>query len=194
MTAVPSKVWYLLTRLEQNGYEGYLVGGCVRDALLGDYAERLGICVPLRSRRKLRPAFLGESCLYPGFRHGTVGVVSDGRLYEITSHRAERNDSDGRRPDLVTFVRDLKEDLSRRDFTVNAMAYHPDKGLVDPWNGQEDLTQRVLRCVGSPGVKISRGFPSDPAGNAFCRDIWISIGKRHCSCGHFLPERPGTDF
>ena len=153
MIAVPNKVWYLLTRLEQNGYEGYLVGGCVRDALLGITPKDWDLCTSAQPA-EIAACFPGEKPSLSGFRHGTVGVVLDGRLYEITSYRTERNYSDGRHPDLVTFVRDLKEDLSRRDFTVNAMAYHPDKGLVDPWNGQEDLTQRVLRCVGSPVLRF----------------------------------------
>lgn len=95
MIAVPNKVWYLLTRLEQNGYEGYLVGGCVRDALLRITPKDWDLCTSAQPA-EIAACFPGEKLSLSGFRHGTVGVVLDGRLYEITSYRTERNYSDGR--------------------------------------------------------------------------------------------------
>lgn len=122
-----------------------------------------------------------------------MGVVLDGHLYEITSYRTESGYTDGRHPDSVTFVRDLKEDLARRDFTVNAMAYHPEKGLIDPWKGRKDLVQRVLRCVGNPNLRfqedalrILRGMRL-PLHMAF---MW----KKRQRGSYFLPGWFETDF
>lgn len=153
MLVIPGEVRYLLSRLEQKGYEGYLVGGCVRDALLGLTPKDWDLCTSARPE-EVKACFYDKKLVLSGSRHGTVGVVLDGHLYEITSYRTESGYTDGRHPDSVTFVRDLKEDLARRDFTVNAMAYHPEKGLIDPWKGRKDLVQRVLRCVGNPNLRF----------------------------------------
>lgn len=153
MLVIPGEVRYLLSRLEQKGYEDYLVGGCVRDALLGLTPKDWDLCTSARPE-EVKACFYDKKLVLSGSRHGTVGVVLDGHLYEITSYRTESGYTDGRHPDSVTFVRDLKEDLARRDFTVNAMAYHPEKGLIDPWKGRKDLVQRVLRCVGNPNLRF----------------------------------------
>ena len=135
----------------------------------------------------MKACFYDKKLVLSGSRHGTVGVVLDGHLYEITSYRTESGYTDGRHPDSVTFVRDLKEDLARRDFTVNAMAYHPEKGLIDPWKGRKDLVQRVLRCVGNPNLRFQEDALRILARDAFCRCIWLSCGKRDSAGSYFLP-------
>ncbi|MDD3193449.1 MAG: CCA tRNA nucleotidyltransferase [Oscillospiraceae bacterium] len=154
MIEISQEVQYLLNRLEQNGYEAYLVGGCVRDALLGRVPQDWDLCTSA-SPAQTAACFLDQRISLAGFRHGTVGVLLGGHPYEITTYRAEKGYTDGRHPDKVNFVSDLKQDLARRDFTVNAMAYHPRRGLVDPWRGQADLEQGLLRCVGDPFLRFS---------------------------------------
>lgn len=157
MIEIPAEVRYLLDRLEKSGYEGYLVGGCVRDALLGIVPKDWDLCT-CALPEEIVACFFDEKQSLSGFRHGTVGVILNKQLYEITSYRTESGYSDGRHPDTVAFVRDLTQDLARRDFTVNAMAYHPKKGLVDPWNGRKDLAEGVLRCVGDPTLRFQEDF------------------------------------
>lgn len=139
----------LIRRAEEYGYEAYAVGGCVRDMLLGKDPEDYDFAVSSLPEETKR-AMSGLPVFDTGLRHGTITAVIDGHAAEITTYRTESGYSDFRRPDQVSFTRSLEEDLSRRDFTVNAMAFHPKKGLVDRFGGQEDLKNRILRCVGDP--------------------------------------------
>lgn len=147
--SVPADVLELLNRLRAHGYEAWLVGGCVRDLLMGVPPHDWDICTSALPEETER-CFPGCRVIETGLRHGTVTVLRGGQPYEITTYRTERGYSDHRHPDGVSFVRSLREDLARRDFTVNAMAYHPDDGLVDCFGGEEDLRRGVLRCVGDP--------------------------------------------
>ena len=139
----------LLGDLERAGYRAYLVGGCVRDLLRGERPHDWDICTSARPEEVLA-LFSGETVVPTGLRHGTVTVRLEHRPYEVTTFRVDGTYSDGRRPDAVRFTADLKEDLARRDFTINAMAYHPDRGLVDLFHGMDDIRNKVIRCVGSP--------------------------------------------
>ncbi len=150
---LPKYVSTAMKRLENNGYECYVVGGCVRDNLLGIMPADWDICTNALPNDTLS-LFGDVPCIPTGLQHGTITVVWDGVPLEITTYRTENTYTDGRHPDKVSFVSSIEEDLSRRDFTVNAMAYHPDKGLVDPFNGQQDLEKRLLRCVGKAETRF----------------------------------------
>ena len=132
------------------GYGAYAVGGCVRDALLGKTPSDWDICTGALPQQTIA-LFGEENCIPTGIKHGTVTVKMDGGLYEVTTFRTEGTYSDGRHPDSVHFVPDVREDLARRDFTINAMAYNEREGLIDPFGGREDLLKnRVVRAVGEP--------------------------------------------
>jgi tRNA nucleotidyltransferase (CCA-adding enzyme) len=151
---MPEQVRQIIDWLEAGGFEAYLVGGCVRDSLLGRPVNDWDICTsarPMEMKRCLR----GYKLLETGVRHGTLTAVVGEQSYEITTFRVDGPYSDKRRPDNVTFVRSLEEDLARRDFTINAMAYNDRRGLVDPFGGREDLENGVLRCVGEPAARFS---------------------------------------
>ena len=150
---LPPVVLELLTRLKKAGYSAYAVGGCVRDSLLGLSPHDWDLCTSARTDQMLE-VFAGENIVPTGLRHGTLTVVRDHRPYEVTTYRVDGSYTDHRHPDAVTFVDRVEEDLSRRDFTVNAMAYSPDSGLKDLFGGQEDLERKIIRCVGEPGQRF----------------------------------------
>ena len=139
----------LLDELHRAGFGAYAVGGCVRDSLLGLAPHDWDLCTAARPGQVME-LFGEDRCIPTGLQHGTVTVKRDGRLYEITTFRTEGRYSDGRHPDSVAFVPDLREDLARRDFTINAMAYSAEEGLCDPFGGREDLARGVVRAVGEP--------------------------------------------
>ena len=179
----------LLTRLHAAGHAAYAVGGCVRDSLLGQTPHDWDLCTSATPEQVLE--LFGEAhCIPTGLQHGTVTVKHGGELYEITTFRTEGAYSDGRHPDHVAFVPDVKEDLARRDFTINAMAYNAEEGLIDPFGGQNDLAAGIVRAVGEPqrrfeedALRILRlyrfaarfGFAIDPAtgqaARALCRHL-----------------------
>ena len=138
-----------LERLEQAGFEAWFVGGCVRDSLLGLAPGDWDVATSALPE-ETAACFAGLPQVDAGKKHGTVAVVLSGQLVEITTYRVDGAYSDSRHPDGVAFSPRLEDDLSRRDFTVNAMAWHPRRGLVDPFGGREDLSRRMLRCVGDP--------------------------------------------
>ena len=144
----------LLHALRTAGYQAYVVGGCVRDSLLGRTPDDWDICTSARPEA-VEALFKDRRLLLGGKRHGTVAVVESGRSWEITTFRQDGAYSDGRHPDAVRFVPDVREDLARRDFTVNAMAWSPWSGLVDPFGGQRDLAAGILRCVGDPDARFA---------------------------------------
>ncbi len=140
----------VIARLTDAGFLAYAVGGCVRDALMGRKANDWDICTSALPEETLA-LFGEENCIPTGIKHGTVTVKMDSALYEVTTFRTEGAYSDGRHPDSVRFVPDVREDLARRDFTINAMAYNEQDGLIDPFGGREDLlTRRIVRAVGDP--------------------------------------------
>ena len=146
---VPKSVEWIINRLEENGYEAYAVGGCVRDSVMGKEPHDWDICTSALPDETL--SCLGmENIIENGIKHGTVTVRVDGENYEITTFRTDGEYTDNRHPESVTFVRDLREDLSRRDFTVNALAYNKQRGLQDYFEGVGDIENKVIRCVGSP--------------------------------------------
>ena len=143
----------LLARLHGAGYAAYAVGGCVRDSLLGRTPQDWDLCTSARPEQVL--ALFGEGqCIPTGLQHGTVTIKYGGQLYETTTFRTEGAYTDGRHPDEVHFVPDVRQDLARRDFTINAMAYNDAEGLIDPFGGQHDLQQGILRAVGDPATRF----------------------------------------
>ena len=167
----------LLDALHRAGYAAYAVGGCVRDSLLGLVPHDWDLCTSALPQQVIG-LFGAQQCIPTGLQHGTVTVKQNGALYEITTFRTEGSYSDGRHPDEVHFVPDVREDLARRDFTINAMAYNEKEGLIDPFGGQADLQRGILRAVGAPhrrftedALRILRlyrfaarfGFTLDPA-------------------------------
>ena len=147
--AIPGPAAAILERLESRGHEAWAVGGCVRDSLLGLSPHDWDLCTSA-TPEEMTAAFSGWPVIPTGLRHGTLTVRLEKQNWEVTTYRADGDYTDHRRPDSVRFVTRVEEDLSRRDFTVNAMAWHPVRGLLDPFGGAADLKARVLRCVGDP--------------------------------------------
>ena len=175
----------LLDALHGAGHAAYAVGGCVRDSLLGLDPHDWDLCTSARPEQVMA-LFGEEKCIPTGLQHGTVTVKQGGRLYETTTFRTEGAYSDGRHPDAVCFVPDVREDLARRDFTINAMAYGAEEGLIDPFGGRDDLAAHLVRAVGEPerrfeedALRILRlyrfaarfGFAIDPATGAAARAL-----------------------
>lgn len=144
----------LLDTLHAAGYAAYAVGGCVRDSLLGRTAHDWDLCTSALPQQVME-LFGTEQCIPTGLQHGTVTIKYGGQLYETTTFRTEGSYTDGRHPDEVQFVPDVREDLARRDFTINAMAYNEAEGLVDPFGGQKDLQNGLLRAVGEPQQRFT---------------------------------------
>ena len=144
---LPQSVTNCIAALEQAGLEAWCVGGCVRDHLLGLQPQDFDLCTNA-TPAQMRLIFDAFPLVSAGEKHGTIGVIFGKEVVEITTYRCDGAYSDSRHPDAVQFVRSLEEDLARRDFTVNAMAYSPKRGLQDPFGGQKDLRAGVIRAVG----------------------------------------------
>ena len=144
----------LLHALHAAGYAAYAVGGCVRDSLLGFTPHDWDLCTSALPQQVME-LFGAQRCIPTGLQHGTVTVKQSGALYEITTFRTEGAYTDGRHPDEVHFVPDVRQDLARRDFTINAMAYNEKEGLIDPFGGQADLQSGILRAVGVPHQRFT---------------------------------------
>lgn len=146
---IPSGVRNVLHVLDGAGYEAWLVGGCVRDHMMGLPPKDFDVATSATADRVIA-AFAGFRVIGTGLKHGTVTVLSEGVPVEVTTYRVDGSYSDGRHPDKVTFTSDIADDLSRRDFTINAMAYAPEKGYLDCFGGRDDLAGKIIRCVGDP--------------------------------------------
>ena len=144
----------LLDTLHKAGYAAYVVGGCVRDSLLSLTPHDWDLCTSALPQQVME-LFGAQRCIPTGLQHGTVTVKQSGALYEITTFRTEGTYTDGRHPDEVHFVPDVREDLARRDFTINAMAYNEKEGLIDPFGGQADLQSGIVRAVGVPRQRFT---------------------------------------
>lgn len=147
MMNLPEGAAFVLKRLKENGFQGYVVGGCVRDSLLGRAPKDWDICTDALPQEMQR-VFRDQHVIETGLKHGTLTVMYAHEPYEVTTFRVDGEYTDHRHPDEVHFVKDVVDDLSRRDFTVNAMAWSPDTGVVDAFCGQEDLEKGLIRCVG----------------------------------------------
>ena len=186
---LPADVAALLAMLRDAGFPAYTVGGCVRDALLGITPHDWDICTSALPDQ-MQQVFKDLHTVETGLKHGTLTVVVNHVPYEITTFRVDGEYTDHRHPDSVSFVDNIAEDLSRRDFTVNAMAWSPDSGLVDLFGGREDLAAGVIRCVGDPALRFDEDalrilralrfasvydFSIDPATDAAARKLAPSL-------------------
>ena len=174
---LPHDAYRLLQTLRAAGHSAYVVGGCVRDSLLGRLPGDWDICTSARPD-EMKALFCSQRLILTGEKHGTVAVILHGKPYEMTTYRLDGSYRDHRHPDNVQFVDDLASDLARRDFTINAMAYAPGEGVIDLYGGRSDLAARVVRCVGTPADRFAEdalrilralrfsaklGFALDPA-------------------------------
>ena len=150
---IPAHARLVMQRLENAGYEAYVVGGCVRNALLAIPPNDWDMTTVARPE-EMQVCFSDLHVIETGLKHGTLTVMVDGEPIEVTTYRNDGEYADNRHPVSVTFSTEVREDLARRDFTVNAMAYHPVRGLVDLFGGREDLEARVIRCVGDPATRF----------------------------------------
>ena len=148
---LPNYILQILHTINMAGYEAYVVGGCVRDSLLDRPIHDYDICTSAKPEVILQ---LFDKSIGTGLKHGTVTVLSDTPV-EVTTFRVESAYKDHRHPDSVQYVLTIQQDLSRRDFTVNAMAYHPQTGIIDPFCGQQDLKNKIIRCVGNPDQRFN---------------------------------------
>lgn len=172
--SLPASLHRLLTRLKEAGFLAYAVGGCVRDALLGRPTNDWDVTTSA-TPQQVKTVFSDCRTIDTGIKHGTVTVMLDGDSYEVTVFRVDGAYTDGRHPDSVIFSSSLREDLARRDFTVNAMAYSPDEGIIDPFGGREDLQSRLLRAVGNPLARFTEDALRILRGVRFAAVLGFSI-------------------
>lgn len=185
---LPGPVETALRLLEENGYEAWVVGGCTRDALLGDEPHDWDITTSALPEETLS-VFAGYRTIETGLQHGTVAVLLDDMLLEVTTYRVDGTYKDSRHPDAVTFTRTLGEDLARRDFTMNAIAYNPAKGFTDLYGGAEDIEHRVIRCVGDPTTRFTEDALRILRALRFSSVLGFSIEERTSDAIHALKER-----
>ncbi|MCL2573716.1 MAG: HD domain-containing protein [Defluviitaleaceae bacterium] len=154
---IPKGAADIIQKLATRGFDAYVVGGCVRDSLIGRVAEDWDITTNALPS-DIKAVFAGRKMIDIGERHGTIAVNATNKYYEVTTYRIDGAYGDGRRPDSVSFTDSLREDLARRDFTINAMAYSDQAGLVDYFGGHDDIKDRVIRCVGNAGERFAEDY------------------------------------
>ncbi len=174
MIRIPEQARAVIERLEANGFETWAAGGCVRDSLLGRAPHDWDLCTAA-TPAQMKDVFSGERLLETGLAHGTLTLLSDGLPLEITTFRVDGVYSDGRRPDFVKYVDHIHDDLGRRDFTIGAMAWHPERGLCDPFGGQRDLREGILRAVGNPDVRFREDGLRILRGIRFVSKLGLSV-------------------
>lgn len=150
---IPKQAEKAIETLEENGFDAYCVGGCVRDSIMGKEPADWDICTSCKPDR-LKEIFCGYKLIETGLKHGTLTVIIDGMHIEITTFRKDSSYQDHRRPESVEFVQNLKQDLSRRDLTINSLAFNNGVGLIDCFGGLDDISKRVIRCVGEPHMRF----------------------------------------
>ncbi len=173
---MPPAVYKILKVLNFNGYNGHIVGGCVRDSILKKKPNDWDICTNCTPKKMLD--ILSCFTVIPtGLKHGTVTVVINGENYEITTYRIDGEYKDGRRPENVQFTNQLKEDLKRRDFTINAMAYNDKDGLIDYYGGIKDIHDKIIRCVGDPIKRFNEDYLRMLRGVRFSTQLEYNLDK-----------------
>lgn len=151
---LPKNVKLIIDILNKNNFEAFIVGGCVRDSIIGLTPHDWDICTNAKPE-EIKKCFEFFNTFDSGIKHGTISIVIDSEVYEVTTYRIDGTYSDNRRPDSVTFTSDIAKDLARRDFTINAMAYNEQCGLIDPYSGRNDLLDKIIRCVGNPDFRFN---------------------------------------
>ena len=198
---LPEQVRFVLSKLSACGYEANIVGGCVRDSILGLAPKDWDITTSALPQ-ETEQALAGCKLIETGLKHGTVTALINGIPLEITTYRIDGDYSDNRHPDSVTFTRSLKEDLARRDFTVNALAYHEKDGIIDYFGGLKDLQNKLIRCVGEPdkrfdedGLRILRALRfSSVLGFDIDFSTSQSIGKKKDLLRNIAAERLASEL
>ena len=184
---IPQSARTILDLLEAAGHEAYVVGGCVRDALMGRTPNDWDITTSARPEQtKAVAADAGFKTIDTGIKHGTVTVIVDHEPFEVTTYRADGSYSDGRHPDSIEFLDRIDGDLARRDFTINAMAYNPSRGLVDRFGGQADLEAGILRAVGDPRERFTEDALRIVRGLRFAAQLGFAIEPETSDAMHEL--------
>lgn len=174
---IPANVLSILNTLQKNNYEAYVVGGCVRDSLLGKKPKDWDITTNA-TPEQVKECFELYRILDTGLKHGTVTIMINGEGYEVTTYRIDGDYTNHRQPDFVLYSQDLIDDLKRRDFTINAIAYNPINGFVDPFNGIKDIKRKVIRCVGDPNLRFEEDALRILRAIRFSNVLGFSIAKR----------------
>lgn len=198
---IPDEAQFIISTLEANGYEAYVVGGCVRDSLMDNEPKDWDICTPAIPEQTMK-CFEGYHIVETGLQHGTITLVLNHKPFEITTYRIDGTYSDNRHPDKVEFVSDLKEDLSRRDFTINAMAYNPRNGIADFFGGVKDLNDGIIRCVGEAdkrfhedSLRIMRALRfASVLGFSIDKDTSKAMNDNRKLLGNIAVERIATEL
>ncbi len=185
MIPIPKEISSILSRLNSHGFEAFVVGGCIRDSLLGKTPTDWDICTAA-TPDKVQEIFADTPVLLTGLKHGTVTVLWNHQPIEITTFRKDGDYTDHRRPDSVTYTDDFKEDLKRRDFTINAMAYSPKTGIIDFFDGQEHLKKNLLCCVGDPKTRLSEDALRILRGLRFAAVYGFTIQEETARAIHLL--------
>lgn len=186
----------LIEILEKNGYQGYFVGGCVRDMVMGRNYHDIDIATSAKPN-KTKEIFEkeGYKVYETGIKHGTVSVAYNGNIYEITTYRIDGSYTDSRHPDCVEFTDNITLDLSRRDFTINAMAMDREGNIVDPFGGREDIENKVIRCVGKASERFSEDALRILRAMRFAATLDFEIDDEAMMsmklCGHLIPNIAG---
>ena len=152
---VPEEVKYIIDKLENSGFEALAVGGCVRDAIMGNEINDFDITTSA-TPKEMQEVFKNEKTFETGIKHGTITFVYDHENVEITTYRLDGEYKDNRHPTSVEFTRKLENDLSRRDFTMNAIVYNEDEGFVDLFSGKADIENKIIRAIGDPKRDLRR--------------------------------------
>ncbi|MBQ6445031.1 MAG: tRNA nucleotidyltransferase, partial [Clostridia bacterium] len=185
---LPGPVETALRLLEHAGFEAWVVGGCTRDALLRDAPKDWDITTSALPAETLS-VFSDFRTIETGLQHGTVAVLLDGMLLEITTYRVDGTYKDSRHPDEVTFTRSIDEDLARRDFTMNAIAYSPARGYEDLYGGASDIKAHLIRCVGDPETRFTEDALRILRALRFSSVLGFAIEEQTASAIHALKER-----
>ena len=178
----------ILTELENHGFEAYMVGGCVRDSILGRPCNDIDITTNALPEQMLA-VFSGYKVIPTGIKHGTVTVLCGGESFEITTYRIDGEYTDHRRPDEVRFTADIADDLARRDFTVNAVAMDRHGNIVDPFGGREDMDAGIIRCVGVPQERFSEDALRIMRAVRFSSQLGFAIDKATAEAVHDMREQ-----
>lgn len=170
---LPEQIQFTLDKIEERGHEAYVVGGCIRDLLMGRVPNDWDVATSALPEQ-IQEIFKGYNHALDGLKHGTVTVILNHMPVEITTYRIDGDYSDGRRPDAISFTSDLEEDLARRDFTINACAYRPGS-FVDPFGCTQDIEQKLIRCVGDPTCRFTEDSLRILRGIRFASELSFSI-------------------
>ena len=191
---IPTNVTFILQTLEAAGYEAFIVGGCVRDIIRGVVPKDWDIATSA-TPAQAKPLF--KRTIDTGIKHGTITVLIDKQHYEVTTYRIDGEYLDSRRPETVQFTGSIEDDLARRDFTMNAIAYNPARGFVDPFGGRGDIARKIIRCVGEPAhrfkedaLRVLRAVRfAGTTGFAICSETLNAVAKLAPNLQNISPER-----